>query len=249
MMFSTKHIVNAINKSLKGKENISDHVQSIIFWHRPAISAVILGLVEIIFVFIRFSKCKASSILCMTLAAFAVGNVAQKVFPHLIDKFFSFSIPEIPDNQPNRIRRVTEVAAYITTVLSLFTGIIQFVLSDFSLVRTIISVIALSAVTIMFTVLGDFWSIFIFFHVIFVLPGILLHPKVYKAVFNHQNEENEDDHESRGNAGNDEHEKKDKDETLDAPPPTICDDDAQEEEKSDSKDDEEGKPKVSEEAK
>ena len=243
MMFSTKQLVNSIHRNLKDKTNIVEHAEALVFWHRPIFSAIIFILVELSFFLIYISNLKKATMLSIILAVFAVLNVSQKIFPNLFDKFFSFQIPEISADATNRIRSVSEVSAYLTTMLSLWTSFIKFVLSDFSILHLIISLISLFFLTVMLTIFGDFWIVYIFFHVIFVLPGIVLHPRIYNMLFYHENEENEEEEQNNANnstnntdsgttepknepdsAQNEQKVKRERnhpDEELDAPPPTI----------------------------
>ena len=191
-MFSTKQLVNTLNRQLKDKVNIVEHVEALIFWHRPVFSAIILGIIELTFILIYLSNFSKVTVVMITLGALAVANVSQKVLPKLFDKFFSFKIPETEPDATNRIRSVSEVSAYLTTMLSLWVSFIKFILSEFSLMHLIVSVISLFFLTVILTVLGDFWIVFLFFHVIFILPGIVLHPRIYKIVFYHINDEEED---------------------------------------------------------
>lgn len=190
-MFETKRIVNFIYKEIKEREEIVTHIQSIALWHKPIVSAISLLILEIIFAIFYFIKARQITVILSIIATFALLNIARNNFPAFFNKIFSFQIPQQEENASNRIRSPSELSAYFTTLLSFFFDVVGFIFLDpeaTSIIRLSISGFLLLVSTVFCYLLGDFWIIYIVFHILFVIPGILLHPKVYTILFSNEEE-------------------------------------------------------------
>jgi predicted membrane protein len=83
----------------------------------------------------------------------------------------------------NRIRTPAEISAFLATVLSVWTSFAEFVFKSVNEARliSVLLTIALFAFAFFFTFLvGDFFFVWIWFHATFVIPGILLLPRVQR---------------------------------------------------------------------
>lgn len=188
-MFDTKPVVNFLYKQIKERETIITHIQSVALWQRPILSAVTLLIIEILFAIVYFIKVRQITLVASTVAIIAIINVAQQAFPELFNKIFSFKIPEQNENASNRIRSPSELAAYFTTILSFFFDFTDFVFptpETTNIIRLSISGFCMLVLIVAFYILGDFWINYLLVHLLFILPGALLHPRVYTILFGNE---------------------------------------------------------------
>jgi ABC-type multidrug transport system fused ATPase/permease subunit len=185
-MSMIQQIANKIYKSLIPHEESVKKIESLVMWQKKTYSVIFLILVELLFVgayLLPFSKLANMSIIFGILS---VANVTYRTFPKFFDKLFTFQYPELPEDAPNRLRSVAEISAFITTCLSFWIKIVEFAfnaLDDNSIIYIAATSIFIMMIFAVFYVLGDFWLIWIIFHLIFIVPGIVLQPKIQEWLF------------------------------------------------------------------
>jgi hypothetical protein len=183
-MTVTKSLGNAIYLYLLPKSEAVKRVQALFVWNRPAFSAAFLVFLELLFVlcfFLPFSKICNS---CLVIGSFIILYCAYGAFPSAFGKLLSFEIaPVDPPGRPDRIRTVKEVAAFLTTLLSFWTKVLEMVFSSIegaSFLMVIATGFILLTLFIVTFLMGDFCFIWVMFHMTFVLPGIMLLPPVQR---------------------------------------------------------------------
>lgn len=179
-MTTIQLIANKIYKSLIPHEESVKKVEALVMWQRKAYSAIFLGIIEIVFIaayFLPFSKLANASLI---LGLLCVANVTYNTFPEFFDKIFSFEYPHLPEDAPNRLRSVAEISAFITTCFSIWIRVVEFAykaLDSKNIINTAVTIGIIVLLFSMFYVLGDFWLIWILFHLVFILPGVILQPQ------------------------------------------------------------------------
>lgn len=161
-------------------------------WNRPKYSAIFVGVIELIFLIIYLLPFSKMCNYCLVFGAVIVCKCVYGAFPHLVNTLFSFEIEKVPQDAPNRIRTVPEISAFLTTVLSIWTRILEAIFASLKSTAIYDNAVGLLILLGMFLItffIGDFWFIYLMFHIFFILPGGLLHP----AVQNWLNEEPKED--------------------------------------------------------
>jgi Flp pilus assembly protein TadB len=146
-------------------------------------SAIFLVLIELLFVGIYLLPFTKSCILCLSVGAVILTSSVHDAFPSTFAALKAFDIGLTMTGSTNRIRTPAEISAFLATVLSVWTRFAEFVFKSVNEARliSVLLTIALFAFAFFFTFLvGDFSFVWIWFHATFVIPGILLLPRVQR---------------------------------------------------------------------
>ena len=181
-MSLTKQIGNYIYRALNPHQELLNKAQALIMWHDPLTSGIMLGIVELCFVFIYFLPFTRVSNTCIIIGTFLVLKELLVLFK---PRSSSIKEKELNVDAPNRIRTVQEISAFLTTVLSLWVNILEIVFRSIRESSVIYATFSMGCLFITFLacyVLGDFMTLWTIFHAIFILPGLLLQPRVLKYI-------------------------------------------------------------------
>lgn len=183
-MSFTKPIVNAINKALQPHKETVDRIQALFLWIDTKCSCIFFILLESLFALAYFLPFTWSCNLCLIIGFFVLSYCLYSSFPSFFDKIFSLiKIDKVENSASNRIRKIPEIAAFLTTAISFWGAILKdtFKSADStSIFDAIYAFCGLLAFFIFSFIFGDFWVIWIVFHSIFVFPSIILLPSVQK---------------------------------------------------------------------
>lgn len=182
-MSFTKSIVNSICRALQPHEDAVQHVQALFMWNRPKYSAIFIAVIELFFALLYVLPFSKMCNCCIVVGSLIIGKCIYGAFPQVINTLLSFEIEKVPQDAPNRIRTVPEISAFLTTVLAIWVRIFELIfdsLKSDALYENLIGFIILLSLFIATFFIGDFMFIFLVFHAFFILPGVLLHPKMQK---------------------------------------------------------------------
>ena len=195
IMSTTSKLANGLYRTLIPHEEAVKRVESLIMWQKTAYSAILLVIIELCFILIYFLPFNTIANAALVIGVVCVSNVVINSFPSILNIFLNFDLPEVPADAPNRIRSVAEISAFITTCLSFVIKIIELAFKSVIDKSLVYSGITVAIMTVLFTfvfILGDFWFVWLVFHAIFILPGIILQPKVQAWLFQSDEEQNEE---------------------------------------------------------
>ena len=196
-MSVTKTIVNAIYRALLPHEESVKRVQALFLWNRPVYSAVFLGIIEVLFLCAYFLPFPTACNFCIVTGSVIVSYCLYGAFPAVFDKLLSFEIKEVPADAVNRIRTIPEISAFLTTILSFWTKVCSLVFNSVhgaSITNVVLVFAMLLGLFLGMYFIGDFWFVWLMFHMAFVLPGIVCLPPVQKWL---QEEVQEDGNEAK----------------------------------------------------
>lgn len=182
-MSFTKSIVNSICRKLQPHEDAVQHIQALCMWNRPKYSAIFVAIIELIFLVIYLLPFSKLCNYCLVFGSGIIFKCVYGAFPNVINTLLSFEIEKVPQDAPNRIRTVPEISAFLTTVLSIWTRIFEAIfasLKSTAIYENAVGLLILLGMGLVTFFIGDFWFIFLMFHIFFILPGGLLHPTVQK---------------------------------------------------------------------
>ena len=188
---STTQIANKIYKALLPHEEAVKRIQSLMLLHNKKRSAVFLSIVEAVFYCIYILPFSSAGNACVVLGLISLISVVYNNFPK-VNLFLSFEIPKIDEGEPNRIRSIQEISAYLTTCLSFCIRLVELAfksLADNNLFYIVITICSIGMLFTFVFILGDFWFVWLMFHLIFVLPGFMLQRNVQSWINSQDNEE------------------------------------------------------------
>jgi hypothetical protein len=180
-MIGTKLVVNKISGSLSPHEEAVRHIGALALWNRPVLSAIFLVAIEACFwvaYSLPFSK---SCTICLGIGLIILLSAVHDAAPRLFSIFSSFALYPRPALAPDRVRSVKEISAYLTTILSVWTSFVSLIFTSIetaSIVNVLLTVAAFIGVFVFVFIIGDFWFIWLWFHIIFIVPGIVALPAV-----------------------------------------------------------------------
>ena len=176
-----KKLVISIYATLIPHEELIKWIQSLLLWHKPVFSVITLLIIELIFVAIYKVPFSRICNMTITIGIAVLFYCIYSSFPSFFNKMFSFQVEERSFEDPRRIRTIKEIAAYLSTCISYGVKLLELALTSVtdSSFFFLIYIIFILVVFFVFTFFaGDFWFFWIVFHLIFVLPGIILLPPV-----------------------------------------------------------------------
>jgi hypothetical protein len=189
-MSITFSLANNIYRALKPHEDSVRHIEALFLWNRPLYSFVFLLLIEVVFVLVWLLQVRKSCIFALVAGGFVLSYTVFDAIPGILPLLFSFEIIEVPDDASNTIRGLREISAFLTTSLSIWTKMIHWAFQSVSdaigIGLVISSLFSIGAFFFITYWLGDFWFVWGYFHLVFVLPGILLLPSVENWLLNSQ---------------------------------------------------------------
>ena len=191
-MSTITKLANTLYRTLIPHEAAVKRIESLIMWQKKTYSAILLLIIELTFVGIYLLPFNTAANAALVAGVVCVFNVIVNAFPSLLDIFLHFDLPEIPADAPNRIRSVAEISAFITTCLSFAIKLVELAFKSVINKSLLYIGITFSILTVLFTfvyILGDFWFVWLLFHAIFILPGIILQPKVQSWLFESEEQE------------------------------------------------------------
>jgi hypothetical protein len=180
-MAITKAMVNAIYKALTPRSESVKRVQALFLWNRPIFSLLFFGILEGLFLVVCFLPFSRACNLCLVVGSGIAIYCIYSAFPAPFSKLLSFEIRQVDPGRSDRIRTDKEIAAFLATVLSIWTKILELVfasIEDSTLVNVLLSIAVILGLFLLTFMIGDFWFIWLAFHGAFVLPGVLLLPAV-----------------------------------------------------------------------
>jgi hypothetical protein len=161
--------------------NVYEAIQSLLFWRRPIHFAVILVLVELAFFFVSITNLSFLAFSSLALAFYYVGRAVAVKFGSTIARLF----PPIDKGKPtesNRIYPLLPFCQRFSHISSTFADFIERLHKGAiagSRVDLIKAVALLGAAFLLFAFAGTFWPIFVVLHLVLLLPGVIMHPKVF----------------------------------------------------------------------
>ena len=179
----SKKLVNAIYSSLHSHKETCERIQALILWYRPVYSLIYLLVIETFFCIIYFLPFSFASNACFIIGTAVVIKCIYSAYPKLFDRLISFEYKSLTNQR--RIRSVKEVSAYLCTCLSIGTKLLEnaFMAVETSNIFNIGVILFVLFVFFVFTFfVGDFCFMWLVFHLIFVLPGVLLLDPVYNWI-------------------------------------------------------------------
>lgn len=182
LMDVSKWLVKRILKVLKPHEKAALKIEALLLWHKPLYSAFFLTIIELIFIFFYFLPLTWP---CSITLICGVG-ILINITPKFIDGIFCFDVGIVDEEEPHHLRSLNEISAYFAAVLSCCAMIVEVIYCDHykrglkSVIQVILFFSMLIAASCSF---GDFFFFWILFHLVFVLPGIILQPLVYHWLF------------------------------------------------------------------
>lgn len=192
----TKQIANHIYNSLLPHKEASDHVQALVLWNRPVYSTLFLIFIELVFTLIYFLPFSWGCNFCVVIGSLILFRCIYSAYPAAFDKILSFEIKPTPEDASNRIRSIPEISAFLTTIISFWSSICEFIFEsvtneDSSIISIFVSAVVLVLIFLATFFLGDFWSLWVLYHICLVIPGVILLPKVQAWLYHDDSEEDE----------------------------------------------------------
>jgi hypothetical protein len=180
-MLGTKLVANKIYGYLIRHEDTVRHIGALALWNRPVFSAIFLVAIESAFFIIRSLPFRKSCTVCLGIGLGIFLSAVHEAIPGLFSIFKSFEIHPRKALAPDRERTVKEIAAYLTTVLSVWTSFVSLVFESIETASVGLVIGTIGAFIGVFAfafAIGDFWFIWLWFHIVFVVPGIVALPAV-----------------------------------------------------------------------
>ena len=175
---------NDFLKVLEPHEQLCFKIEGMLLWQFPIPMAITLAIVELIFIFVGVNHLGFLSVLSMLIAFRTIGELLYKKFGDLVSRtFFPANIQPSNEGESNRIYPLLpfcQRASYLCSVIYIKVNDAKQALADAS--NKTAKYIALGvaiASFFFFWVAGSFWPTFILVNLILLLPGIVMHPKVF----------------------------------------------------------------------
>jgi hypothetical protein len=187
-MSLTFSLANNIYRALKPHEESVKHIEALFLWNRPIFSALLLLVIELLFVFTYLLPFRKSCIFALVTGCSISLYTLLKASPGLLSVLFSFNINPVPEYASNHIRGLREIAAFLTTALSIWTKLLGWAFTSVSAgseINTVfLTITSLGFFAFVSYLIGDFVFLWTYFHLVFVLPGVLFLPSVENWLFN-----------------------------------------------------------------
>lgn len=155
-----------------------DNIQALCLFHKPFYSAIFIIIIEVLFLLATFVKVSIASKICFIVSILLGFFAIYETFPNFFNKF---KILEDPSPNAAPLRTPEQLAAYITTCLLFFIKLVEnmfFAIKKNKLINVIVNAAGLVIIFAFCYVFGDFIIVWILFHSIVFLPGILLNKNV-----------------------------------------------------------------------
>ena len=176
----------ALKEKIVSHPQIVENVQAMLFWRRPIPMAILLSLIELLFIFIKKAELTFLPVAVLFVSIFVLGKIIINKFGEAI---FRILFPEIEnkgsENEPNRIRPVETIADIVTCTakhVCMARGKLCSKVNAPGITGLSLKCGVLFGLFLFFCMTGTFWLIFVVLHLILLVPGIVLHPKVFEAI-------------------------------------------------------------------
>jgi hypothetical protein len=180
-MIGTKLVANRIYEALQPHEDSVRHVCALALWNRPFLSGILLFAVEALFLVAYCLPFNTACILCLLGGAAVFLSALHDAAPRAFGLIKAFQIHPRAPGAPDRVRSAKEIAAYLTTVLSVWTKFVSLIFSSIADVGARLLALTSAcfvAVLMLVWLIGDFWLIWGSFHIVCVVPGVIALPTV-----------------------------------------------------------------------
>ena len=171
---------NAIYQAILPHEKTVKKIESLIMWQNWKMSTIMVLIIELVFVgvyFLPFSwYCNLTIIFGAPIVLYSIFSAYSNIF----DKLFSF---ESDQADSTNLHSVRSVAAYLTTCFSFLITLLELAfdsIENSSFLKIVATLLCFFSALIITFFLGDFWTLWLVFHIIFLLPGLLLSPTFNK---------------------------------------------------------------------
>jgi hypothetical protein len=175
-MSLTDILANKIYRALKPHEGSVHHIQALFLWNRPALSALFLALIELLFFLAHCISFTAPCMICLVIGIWIFVCTVDDVYPSIFSPLKGFEIAPTRAGGSNRMRTAKEIAAFLATVLWGVAKVAELAFTSIqnaSIGTTMLTVVTFVTLFLCTEAIGDFWFVCICFHAVFVLPGIL----------------------------------------------------------------------------
>jgi hypothetical protein len=170
-------------EALTPHTNAYENVQSVLFWRRPVHFCVLLTIVEFGFIYVSHLRLGVLSLTCLAVAAF---YVLHSVYVHISDGLAATIFRPLNEDAPGQSNRIypllpfcQRVSHIVSTVADRLAGVCQ--RNDHgSTASLLISATVNACFFVIFQVVGTFWFLFGLVHIVLLLPGVVMHPKVFQ---------------------------------------------------------------------
>jgi hypothetical protein len=177
--YPPEFFVEALTPHTKAYEN----VQSVLFWRRPVHFCVLLAIVEFGFMYVSHLRLGVLSLTCLAVAAF---YVLHSVYVHIGDRLADTIFRPLNEDAPGQSSRICPLLPFcrrlshiVSTVAGKLAGVCQS--NDHgSTASLLISATVSAGFFVIFQVVGTFWFLFGLVHIFLLLPGVVMHPKMFQ---------------------------------------------------------------------
>jgi hypothetical protein len=120
--------------------------------------------------------------ICLISGVTVLVSAIDDMYPAIFTPLKGFKIAPTRAGGRNRIRTTKEIAAFLATV---FWGVASVAELPFASAQepniraTMLTIITFVVLLLCIVALGDFWFVYLCFHGVFIIPGILLTPLVH----------------------------------------------------------------------
>jgi len=164
-------IAKKLLRFLRNKENMIMKIQYICVWSNSTYSIITLFVIELVFCIFYFSDLSFGVIMCVLMGMFFLIKSIIEYKPSALD----FTIEKV------NMKTLKEISAFYSTVASYIFDLYysMFISEKMANISSLIkNCVFLSIMYFTFRFVGDFWILWLIFHLLFIIPGIILNPKV-----------------------------------------------------------------------
>jgi hypothetical protein len=153
-----------------------------LFWRRPVPMVLTLLLVEVTSALFRWGRLTFLSVLCVFLTFYIISRQLYHVFG---DAIASALFPPIDEGEPTESNRIYPLLPFCqrfshisSTIVDKLVEVNQSINSGS--ISTVVITATVFVVLFALTLLtGTFWVVWTIVHLVLLLPGIVMHPKVF----------------------------------------------------------------------